>query len=157
MVKWSRWRVPADGSYGIAPGVIYSYPVICEGGDYRVVQGIDVSEFSRGKMDATNDELVGERDAIADLLPKETEAETQLSLASCCIIGNYKRKGGVAPGRLELLMNTQRVWFAFFIVLALTLNFGFFVGEIDNPYHHNPYEFFFALVVSLIADRPQTW
>ena len=48
-------------------------------------------------------------------------------------------------------MNTQRVWFAFFIVLALTLNFGFFVGEIDNPLHHNPYEFFFALVVSLIA------
>lgn len=48
-------------------------------------------------------------------------------------------------------MNTQRVWFAFFIVLALTLNFGFFVGEIDNPQHHNPYEFFFALVVSLIA------
>ena len=48
-------------------------------------------------------------------------------------------------------MNTQRVWFAFFIVLARTLNFGFFVGEIDNPHHHNPYEFFFALVVSLIA------
>jgi len=48
-------------------------------------------------------------------------------------------------------MNTQRVWFAFFIVLALTLNFGFFVGEIDNPLHHNPYEWFFALVVSLIA------
>ena len=48
-------------------------------------------------------------------------------------------------------MNTQRVWFAFFIVLALTLNFGFFVGEIDNPLHHNPYELFCALVVSLIA------
>ncbi|HCL68063.1 MAG TPA: hypothetical protein DIC49_00985 [Gammaproteobacteria bacterium] len=48
-------------------------------------------------------------------------------------------------------MNTQRVWFAFFIVLALTLNFGFFVGEIDNPDHHNLYEFFFALIVSLIA------
>ena len=48
-------------------------------------------------------------------------------------------------------MNTQRVWFAFFIVLALTLNFGFFVGEIDNPHHHNPYEFFLALIVSLIA------
>lgn len=48
-------------------------------------------------------------------------------------------------------MNTQRVCFAFFIVLALTLNFGFFVGEIDNPHHHNPFEFFFALIVSLIA------
>lgn len=48
-------------------------------------------------------------------------------------------------------MNTQRVWFAFFIVLALTMNFSFFVGEIDNPDHHHPYEFFFALIVSLIA------
>ena len=48
-------------------------------------------------------------------------------------------------------MNTQRVWFAFFTVLALTLNFGFFVGEIDNPDHHNLYQFFFALIVSLIA------
>lgn len=48
-------------------------------------------------------------------------------------------------------MNTQRVWFAFFIVLALTLNFSFFVGDIDNPLHHHPFEFAFALVVSLIA------
>ncbi|MDB4021254.1 DUF6394 family protein [Litorivicinus sp.] len=48
-------------------------------------------------------------------------------------------------------MNTQRVWFAFFIVLALTLNFGFFIGEIDNPLHHNSYELFLTLVVSLIA------
>ncbi len=67
--------VPADGSYGIAPGVIYSYPVVCEGGDYQVVQGIEISDFSRGKMDATNDELVSERDAISDLLPAETEAQ----------------------------------------------------------------------------------
>ena len=66
--------VPADGSYGIAPGVIYSYPVVCEDGDYKVVQGIDMSDFSRSKMDATNNELVGERDAISDLLPTETEA-----------------------------------------------------------------------------------
>ena len=65
--------VPADGSYGIAPGVIYSYPVVCQGGDYKLVQGISISDFSREKMDATNDELVGERDAIADLLPPETE------------------------------------------------------------------------------------
>lgn len=69
--------VPSDGSYGIAPGVIYSYPVVCEGGDYRVVQGYDVSEFSRGKMSATYDELVSERDAIADLLPAETAATLQ--------------------------------------------------------------------------------
>jgi malate dehydrogenase len=67
--------VPADGSYGIAPGVIYSYPVVCEGGDYHVVHGIDINAFSQRKMDATHDELVSERDAIADLLPSETEAQ----------------------------------------------------------------------------------
>ena len=48
-------------------------------------------------------------------------------------------------------MNTEKVIFAFFIVLALTLNFGFFVGDITNPLHHNIYELFAAIVVSLIA------
>lgn len=48
-------------------------------------------------------------------------------------------------------MNPEKVIFGFFILLALTLNFGFFVGEIDNPDHHNAYELFAALVVSLIA------
>jgi len=51
----------------------------------------------------------------------------------------------------EALMNLEKVIFAFFIVLALTLNFGFYVGEIDNPVHHNVYELYAALVVSLIA------
>ena len=48
-------------------------------------------------------------------------------------------------------MNLEQVVFAFFIVLALTLNFGFFIGELDDPDHHNIYELFAALVVSLIA------
>lgn len=48
-------------------------------------------------------------------------------------------------------MNLEKVIFAFFIVLALTLNFGFFVGDLDNPEHHNVYELFAAIVVSLIA------
>lgn len=48
-------------------------------------------------------------------------------------------------------MNLEKVFFAFFIVLALTLNFGFFLGDLDNPDHHNVYELFAALVVSLIA------
>ena len=48
-------------------------------------------------------------------------------------------------------MNTEKVLFAFFILLALTLNFGFFIGDIDNPEHHNVFELFAALVVSLIA------
>ena len=48
-------------------------------------------------------------------------------------------------------MNLEKVIFAFFIVLALTLNFGFFLGDMENPEHHNVYELFAAIVVSLIA------
>ena len=48
-------------------------------------------------------------------------------------------------------MNLEKVIFAFFIVLALTLNFGFFIGDIADPVHHNVYELFAAIVVSLIA------
>ena len=48
-------------------------------------------------------------------------------------------------------MNREKVIFAFFIILALTLNFGFFIGDIDNPAHHNAYELFAAIVVNLIA------
>jgi hypothetical protein len=48
-------------------------------------------------------------------------------------------------------MNLEKVIFGFFIVLAMTLNFGFFVGDIDNPSHHHVYELFAAIVVSLIA------
>lgn len=48
-------------------------------------------------------------------------------------------------------MNREKVIFAFFIVLALTLNFGFVMGEVSNPHHHNVYELFAAIVVSLIS------
>ena len=48
-------------------------------------------------------------------------------------------------------MNLEKVVFAFFIVLSLTLNFGFFIGDVDDPNHHNIYELYAALVVSLIA------
>ena len=48
-------------------------------------------------------------------------------------------------------MNLEKVVFGFFIVLAMTLNFGFFIGEIDNPMHHHVYELYAAIVVSLIA------
>ena len=65
---WVSMSVPADGSYGIAPGVIYSFPCVCEGGDYRIVQGLDVDEFSRERMDATDKELREERAAVEDLL-----------------------------------------------------------------------------------------
>ena len=65
---WVSMGVPADGSYGIEPGVIYSYPVRCSGGDYEVVQGLDINDFSRGRMDDTEKELREERAAIEELL-----------------------------------------------------------------------------------------
>lgn len=48
-------------------------------------------------------------------------------------------------------MNLEKVIFGFFIVLALTLNFGFFIGDIDNPAHHHPYELYAAIIVNLIT------
>jgi malate dehydrogenase len=65
---WVSMAVPSDGSYGIQPGIIYSFPCVCENGDYRIVQGLDVDDFSRGRMDATDAELREERAAVEDLL-----------------------------------------------------------------------------------------
>jgi hypothetical protein len=48
-------------------------------------------------------------------------------------------------------MNSEKVLFSFFMILALTLNFGFFIGEMDNPTHHNVYELFAVIIVNLIA------
>jgi malate dehydrogenase len=65
---WVSMAVPSDGSYGIAPGVVYSFPCICENGDYRIVQDLEVDAFSRERMDATDAELREERAAVEDLL-----------------------------------------------------------------------------------------
>lgn len=59
----------SDGSYGIEQGLIYSFPCTCTGGDWAIVQGQTISDFSRGKMTETETELKEERDAVADLLP----------------------------------------------------------------------------------------
>ena len=59
--------IPADGSYGIEPGIIYSYPVICKDGGYEIVQGLEVNDFSRERMTATENELREERAAVEDL------------------------------------------------------------------------------------------
>jgi malate dehydrogenase len=61
--------VYSDGSYGIQKGLIYSFPVTCSGGDWQIVQGRKIGDFSRSKMSATEAELVEERDAVAHLLP----------------------------------------------------------------------------------------
>ena len=65
---WVSMGVPSDGSYGIAPGIIYSYPCRCKNGDYEIVQGLEIDAFSREKMDATNRELREERAAVENLL-----------------------------------------------------------------------------------------
>ncbi|MBK5943096.1 malate dehydrogenase [Halorhodospira halophila] len=67
--EWTSMAVPSDGSYGIEPGLIYSFPVTCRSGDYEIVQGLSVDEFSRARMDDTAAELAEERDAVAHLLP----------------------------------------------------------------------------------------
>jgi malate dehydrogenase len=65
---WTSMAVRSDGSYGIEEGLIYSFPVQCEGGDYKIVQGLPVDDFSRQKMQATENELKEERDSILKLV-----------------------------------------------------------------------------------------
>ena len=61
--------VYSDGSYGIEEGLVYSFPCVCRNGDWRIVQGIEINDFSRTKMQATEQELKEERDAVSHLLP----------------------------------------------------------------------------------------
>ena len=65
---WVSMAVPSDGSYGIPPGVIYGYPVTTKNGEYQIVQGLSVNEFSRQRMDATLKELLEERDGVKELI-----------------------------------------------------------------------------------------
>ena len=65
---WVSMGIPSDGSYGIPEGVLYGYPVTCKGGKYKIVKGLDVSDFSRSRMMATLKELHEERDSIKHLL-----------------------------------------------------------------------------------------
>ena len=65
---WVSMGIPSDGSYDIADGIIYSYPVRCAGGNYQIVQGLDINAFSRERMAATEAELREERAAIESLL-----------------------------------------------------------------------------------------
>jgi len=64
---WVSMAIPSDGSYGVEEGIITSFPVTCSGGEYSIVQGLDVPEFAQEKIDATVAELVGERDAVKGL------------------------------------------------------------------------------------------
>ncbi|WP_293762196.1 malate dehydrogenase [uncultured Aquitalea sp.] len=65
--KWVTMGIPSDGSYGIPEGVMYGFPVVCENGEYKIVQGLEVDEFSRERMNFTLAELEEERAAVAHL------------------------------------------------------------------------------------------
>ncbi|ACO47029.1 malate dehydrogenase [Deinococcus deserti] len=65
--EWVSMGIPSDGSYGVPEGLIYGFPVTVKDGKYQIVQGLEISEFSRGKMDATARELEEERDEIRKL------------------------------------------------------------------------------------------
>ena len=64
---WVSMSVPADGSYGVGEGIICSFPCTCSGGEYQIVEGLDIPPFSRERIDATVMELQEERDAVAKL------------------------------------------------------------------------------------------
>jgi malate dehydrogenase len=64
---WVSMAVASDGTYDIAEGVITGYPVTCKGGEYTIVEGLDIDDFSRGKIDASIKELGEERDAVKGL------------------------------------------------------------------------------------------
>jgi len=64
---WVSMAIPSDGSYGVPEGIISSFPCTCSNGEYSIVQGLDIDDFSRGKIDASAAELVSERNAVAEL------------------------------------------------------------------------------------------
>jgi malate dehydrogenase len=64
---WVSMAVPSDGSYGVPEGLVSSFPVTCAGGEYRIVQGLEIDDFSRARIDASVAELVEERDAVVEL------------------------------------------------------------------------------------------
>ncbi len=64
---WVSMAVPSDGSYGVTEGLISGFPATCKSGEWSIVQGLDIDDFSRGRIDASVAELVDERDAVKEL------------------------------------------------------------------------------------------
>ena len=65
--EWVSMAIPSDGSYGVEPGIIFSYPVTCKNGQYEIVQGLEIDSFSQERLDATEKELREERAAVEHL------------------------------------------------------------------------------------------
>jgi len=64
---WVSMGIPSDGSYGVEEGVIFGYPVTCSGGSYQIVQGLDLNDFSKSRLDVTVNELKDERETVKEL------------------------------------------------------------------------------------------
>ena len=66
--KWVTMGVPSDGSYGIPAETMFGFPVTCENGEYKIVQGLEIDAFSQERIDKTLAELQAEKDGVKDLL-----------------------------------------------------------------------------------------
>lgn len=98
----------SDGSYGIQKGIFYSFPVRCNYGRYQIVQGIEINEFSRQRLTATEQELLDEKGIVEHLLPQETEASHN-NLSICLKSGVTLYADGTGPDSESKFMTTNRV------------------------------------------------
>jgi len=98
----------SDGSYGIEKGIFYSFPVRCNYGRYQIVQGLEINEFSRKRLTATEQELLDEKAVVEHLLPQETEA-SHSNLTICLKSGVTLYADGSGPSADSKFMTTNRV------------------------------------------------
>ncbi len=98
----------SDGSYGIEKGIFYSFPVRCDYGRYQIVQKLQISDWSREMMKATEAELLEEKAAVNHLLPPETEASHQ-NLTLCLRSGVTLYADGTGPAASSKYLTTNRV------------------------------------------------
>ena len=66
--KWVTMGIPSDGQYGIPKDIMFGFPVTCENGEYKIVEGLEIDAFSRERITKTLDELKGEQDGVKHLL-----------------------------------------------------------------------------------------
>ena len=100
--------IVSDGSYGIQKGIFFSFPVRCNYGRYQIVQGLDINEFSRQKLTATEQELLDEKAVVAHLLPEATE-DSHMNLSICLKSGVTLYADGTGPSQESKFMSNNRV------------------------------------------------
>lgn len=100
--------IVSDGSYGIAKGIFYSFPVRCNYGRYQIVQGLEINPYSRQMMQVTEQELLEEKAAVAHLLPAETAASHE-NLSICLRSGVTLYADGTGPESGSKYLTTNRV------------------------------------------------